>query len=95
MPEKFYEDSEENSQIFNEMWTGDQWWKLQVRSHHPSAKELMYFMQDKLIDGATIAPVIITLDKTQLLTSSGDKSAWLVYLTIENIAKSVQCSLSA
>ena len=47
------------------------------------------------MDGATIAPVIIASDKTQLSTFSGDKSAWPVYLTIGNIEKSVQRSPSA
>ena len=37
--------------------------------------------------GATIVPVIIASDKTQLSTFSGDKQAWPVYLTIGNIKK--------
>ena len=57
-------------------------------------KDLHRDPQDKHIDGATIAPVIIVSDKTQLSTCSGDKSAWPVYLTIGNIEKSVQCSPS-
>ena len=48
------------------------------------------FEQRKLPTGATIAPVIITLDKTQLSNFSGDKSAWPVYLTIGNIEKSTR-----
>ena len=51
--------------------------------------------QDKLVGGATIAPVIVASDKTQLSTFSGDKTAWPVYLTIGTIGKSVQCSPSA
>ena len=39
--------------------------------------------------GATIAPVILASDKTQLSTFSGDKQAWPVYLTIGNIHKEV------
>ena len=38
--------------------------------------------------GATIAPVIIALDKTHLSNFSRDKSTWPVYLTIGNIDKS-------
>ncbi|KAI1790862.1 hypothetical protein LXA43DRAFT_1095078 [Ganoderma leucocontextum] len=38
---------------------------------------------------ATIAPVMVASDKTQLSTFSGDKVAWPVYLTIGNIDKSV------
>ncbi|KAI0726259.1 hypothetical protein C8Q72DRAFT_753967, partial [Fomitopsis betulina] len=37
--------------------------------------------------GATIAPVILASDKTQLSTFSGDKQAWPVYITIGNIDK--------
>ena len=37
--------------------------------------------------GATIVPVIIASDKTQLSTFSGDKQAWPVYLTTGNIEK--------
>lgn len=38
-----------------------------------------------LVDGATVIPCIISSDKTQLSTFSGDKQAWPVYLTIGNI----------
>lgn len=48
------------------------------------------FEQRKLPTGATIAPVIITSDKTQLSNFSGDKSVWPVYLTIGNIEKSTR-----
>lgn len=30
-PEKVYEDNEGNNRVFDEMWTGDWWWNLQVR----------------------------------------------------------------
>lgn len=39
--------------------------------------------------GATIAAIILSSDKTQLSTFSGDKSAWPVYLTLGNINASV------
>ncbi|KAJ3549253.1 hypothetical protein NM688_g5199 [Phlebia brevispora] len=45
--------------------------------------------------GATIVPVILASNKTQLSTFSGDKSAWPVYLTIGNIAKDIRRSPSA
>jgi Plavaka transposase len=51
--------------------------------------------QDKLPEGATIAPVILLSDKTQLSVFQGDKSAWPVYLTIGNISKEVHCQPSA
>jgi hypothetical protein len=37
---------------------------------------------------STIAPLILSSDKTQLTQFRGDKSAWPVYLTLGNIAKS-------
>ncbi|KAM5544364.1 hypothetical protein V8D89_002024 [Ganoderma adspersum] len=54
----------------------------------PSAK-WMWELQKLLPKGATIIPVILISDKTQLSTFSGDKVAWPVYLTIGNISKSV------
>ncbi|EIW62744.1 uncharacterized protein TRAVEDRAFT_90873, partial [Trametes versicolor FP-101664 SS1] len=54
------------------MWTANWWWDV----------------QKLLPPGATVAPVILALDKTTLSRMSGDKSAWPVYLTIGNIEKS-------
>lgn len=50
--------------------------------------------QSSLPEGATVAPVIIASDKTQLSTFSGDKQAWPAYLTIGNIDKSIRKSPS-
>ncbi|KAI8977704.1 hypothetical protein BD414DRAFT_580162 [Trametes punicea] len=55
----------------------------------PSAR-WMWELQQKLPEGATIAPIIIASDKTQLSTFSGDKQAWPVYLTIGNIDKATR-----
>lgn len=41
-------------------------------------------------EGATVAPVIISTDKTQLTQFVGGKSAYPVYLTIGNIPKSIR-----
>lgn len=40
--------------------------------------------------GATVAPVILASDKTQLSLFGGSKAAWPIYITIGNIAKSVR-----
>ncbi|CAK5272543.1 unnamed protein product [Mycena citricolor] len=48
-----------------------------------------------LPDGATIAPVILASDKTQLSRFSGDKQAWPVYLTIGNLPKTLRRKVSA
>ncbi|KAI0342945.1 hypothetical protein BDW22DRAFT_1439756 [Trametopsis cervina] len=77
--ERIYEDSERLKPIFGEMWTGE-WWEKTQKS---------------LPKGATIVPVILASDKTQLSTFSGDKSAWPVYLTIGNLPKSLRRSPSA
>ncbi|KAH9912446.1 uncharacterized protein B0H18DRAFT_1127164 [Fomitopsis serialis] len=52
--------------------------------------EWMWRLQSLLPKGATIAPVILSSDKTHLSTFSGDKQAWPVYLTIGNISKDVR-----
>ncbi|TFY68302.1 hypothetical protein EVJ58_g1088 [Rhodofomes roseus] len=59
----------------------------------PSA-DWMWEVQERLPDKATIAPVILASDKTQLTPFSGEKQAWPVYLTIGNIDKSVRRSPS-
>ncbi|KIY51094.1 hypothetical protein FISHEDRAFT_19003, partial [Fistulina hepatica ATCC 64428] len=45
---------------------------------------------DKKKKGVTIAPVILSLDKTQLTQFHGDVSVWPIYLSIGNISKEVQ-----
>ncbi len=52
-------------------WTAKAWWAL----------------QHQLPEGATVIPIILGSDKTQLSVFTGDKSSWPVYLTIGNIPK--------
>ncbi|KAF8511993.1 hypothetical protein JB92DRAFT_3174281 [Gautieria morchelliformis] len=73
-PEKLFTDDSKEDQIINEVWTAQWWWDL----------------QKTLPPGATIAPVILASDKTQLSRFSGDKQAWPVYISVGNIAKSVR-----
>ena len=47
-------------------------------------------IQKLLPVGATLVPIIIASDKTQLTRFSGDKQAWPVYLTIGNIDKATR-----
>ncbi|KAJ6629714.1 hypothetical protein B0H10DRAFT_2208670 [Mycena sp. CBHHK59/15] len=70
-PERVYLDADGNQREFSEMWTGEWWWKL----------------QELLLPGVTICPVILASDKTQLSKLSGDKQAWPVYLSVGNIEK--------
>ena len=59
----------EGSRAYNELHTGDWWWQ----------------MQEKLPDGATVVPIILSSDKTMLSQHRGDISVWPVYLTIGNL----------
>jgi Plavaka transposase len=51
--------------------------------------------QKELPVDSTIAPLILSSDKTQLTQFRGDKSAWPVYLTIGNIAKAKRRQVGA
>ncbi|KIM55518.1 hypothetical protein SCLCIDRAFT_134551 [Scleroderma citrinum Foug A] len=56
------------------MWTGN-WWNA-IQKHLPEV--------------ASIAPVIISTDKTQLMQFSRGKLAYPVYLTLGNIPRALQ-----
>ncbi|KAF8808413.1 Zn-finger domain-containing protein [Phlegmacium glaucopus] len=58
-----------------------------LKNHMRYAPERVY-EDKKLPVDSTIAPLILSSDKTQLTQFRGDKSAWPVYLTLGNIAKS-------
>ncbi|KAF9020721.1 hypothetical protein BDZ89DRAFT_911476, partial [Hymenopellis radicata] len=68
-PSSLFTDEAKNHRLYNEMWTG-KWWN---------------FIQDKLPKGRTVAPVIVSTDKTQLTQFSGSRQAYPVYLTLGNI----------
>ncbi|KAF7363212.1 hypothetical protein MVEN_00674000 [Mycena venus] len=78
-PEKLYADRGETIEVVNEMWTASWWWEIQKR----------------LPPGATIAPLILSSDKTMLSNFRGDNSAWPVYLTIGNIGKETRRQVSS
>ncbi|KAK0474131.1 hypothetical protein EDD18DRAFT_1313532 [Armillaria luteobubalina] len=78
-PEKLFEDVAGERAIVNQMWTAEWWWQL----------------QQTLPFGATIVPMILSLDKTRLSQFHGDKSAWPVYLTLGNILKSIHRDASS
>lgn len=56
-------------QIRNEMHTGGWWWDTQSR----------------LLDGATVVPLLLSSDKTQLTLHNGDRAAWPIYMSIGNL----------
>ncbi|RDB17807.1 hypothetical protein Hypma_000671 [Hypsizygus marmoreus] len=78
-PERAYRDQAQTERIYDELWTGEWWWKA----------------QENLPNDRTIAPLILASDKTQLSQFQGDKKAWPVYLTIGNISKDIRRQPSA
>ncbi|EPS99694.1 hypothetical protein FOMPIDRAFT_1050476 [Fomitopsis schrenkii] len=73
-PRRVFSDHTRNNQVYSEMWTG-LWWNA---------------IQECLPAGATVAPVILATDKTQLTQFSGNKSAYPVYLTLGNIPRAIR-----
>ncbi|KAJ7046406.1 hypothetical protein C8F04DRAFT_1024813 [Mycena alexandri] len=76
VPEKHYIDKGKTVRMYHNMHTGKWWWSTQeaVEKNNP---------------GATIIPIIISSDKTQL-TVFGNKTAYPVYMTIGNIPKEIR-----
>ncbi|KAF8267150.1 hypothetical protein EI94DRAFT_1842165 [Lactarius quietus] len=80
-PEKHYVNEERTERMYHDMHTGSWWWLTQAAVE-----------KDK--PGATIIPVLISTDKTQL-TQFRNKSAYLIYMTIGNIPKHVRRKTSS
>ncbi|KAF8067066.1 Zn-finger domain-containing protein [Lyophyllum atratum] len=78
-PERVFTDEEGTNCVYGEASSGDWWWDT----------------QKKLPVGSTVAPVILSSDKTHLSQYRGDKSAWPVYLSIGNISKAIRRKPSA
>ncbi|KAH9941883.1 uncharacterized protein BXZ73DRAFT_41443 [Epithele typhae] len=79
-PERHYSDEAHTDRVYFDMNTGKWWWAQQKRL-------------EKQAPGATVIPVIISSDKTQL-TQFGSKVAYPVYLTIGNLPKHIRCKPS-
>ncbi|OJT12555.1 hypothetical protein TRAPUB_10899 [Trametes pubescens] len=75
-PEKHYADAGHTARVYFDVHTGKWWWETQ--------KEL-----EKRMPGATIIPIILSSDKTQL-TVFGSKTAYPVYMTIGNLPKDIR-----
>ncbi|KAM6489459.1 hypothetical protein JOM56_015092, partial [Amanita muscaria] len=75
-PEEHYTDAMKQERMYHDMHSGDWWWSTQdaIESKKP---------------GATIVPIIISTDKTQL-TLFRNKSAYPLYMTIGNIPKEIR-----
>ncbi|CDO68115.1 hypothetical protein BN946_scf185044.g23 [Trametes cinnabarina] len=74
-PERHYADADRTVRVFFDMHTGKWWWAQQE--------------MERRNPGATIIPIIISSDKTQL-TLFGSKAAYPVYMTIGNLPKDVR-----
>ncbi|TBU41221.1 hypothetical protein BD309DRAFT_868732, partial [Dichomitus squalens] len=80
VPERHYTDEDKATRVYFDMNTGKWWWATQ--------KQL-----EKDKPGATVIPIIISSDKTQL-TLIGNKSAYPVYMTLGNLPKDIRCKPS-
>lgn len=76
LPEQHFEDKAQKSRMYHDMHTGRWWWYTQ--------EEI-----EKKSPGATIIPIILSSDKTQI-TNLGQKSAYPVYMTIGNLPKEIR-----
>ncbi|KAH9061974.1 hypothetical protein EDB87DRAFT_391243 [Lactarius vividus] len=75
-PERHYADAERTCRVYSEMHTGDWWWSVQTSL-------------ESIRPGATVVPIIISSDKTQLTLFRG-KSAYPIYLAVGNIPKDIR-----
>ncbi|KAL0572117.1 hypothetical protein V5O48_009844 [Marasmius crinis-equi] len=75
-PERHYTDDSLTKRLFHNMHTGEWWWSTQEEVERKKP-------------GATIIPIIISSDKTQL-TVFGNKTAYPVYMSIGNIPKEIR-----
>ncbi|KAJ3897226.1 hypothetical protein F5879DRAFT_983267, partial [Lentinula edodes] len=76
-PEWHYSDANKTNRLYHDMYTGKWWWTTLQKQ----------LEKDK--PGATIVPVILSSDKTQI-TLFRNKSAYPVYLTIGNLPKEIR-----
>ncbi|EIW51487.1 uncharacterized protein TRAVEDRAFT_41080 [Trametes versicolor FP-101664 SS1] len=74
-PERHYADGDKTIRLYHDLHTGQWWWSVQRQLEADKA-------------GATVIPVIISSDKTQV-TLFRNKSAYPVYLTIGNLPKTI------
>ena len=101
-PERHYTNETMKTCMYHDMHTGKWWWKTQVSVFacygcHQQLTSVSHVIQkeiEKDKPGATIIPIIISTDKTQL-TDFRNKSAYPVYLTIGNIPKEIRRKPSA
>lgn len=93
-PAKHWTNKNRKKRVYNEMHTGNWWWRKQVRPtrYISQLKETINGLcsKERLPKGRTIVPYIINTDKTQLTTFSGGKEVYPAYITIGNVPKAVR-----
>lgn len=92
VPEKHYIDKDKTIRMYHNMHTGKWWWSTQVGNLILILAAELIILQEAVErdnPGATIIPIIISSDKTQL-TVFGNKTAYPVYMTIGNIPKEIR-----
>ncbi|KAI0057420.1 hypothetical protein BV25DRAFT_1812409 [Artomyces pyxidatus] len=80
-PERHYADADMTLRVYSDMHTSRWWWKVQEQFERGTGRAAR--------PGATIIPVIISSDKTQL-TLFRNKAAYPIYLTIGNLPKDIR-----
>ncbi|KAG9092990.1 hypothetical protein FS749_015280 [Ceratobasidium sp. UAMH 11750] len=73
-PEQQYDSATMENRVYGETWLGDWWWR----------------MQNILGPYVTIAPIIISTDKTKMTVFSGNQKAWPVYMSLGNISSDIR-----
>ncbi|KAF7343824.1 hypothetical protein MSAN_01963600 [Mycena sanguinolenta] len=76
VPERHYADKDKTIRLYHNMHTGRWWWSTQKAI-------------EKDDPGATIIPILLSSDKTQL-TMFGNKTVYPVYMMIGNIPKEIR-----
>ncbi|KAG8731170.1 hypothetical protein FRC10_001977, partial [Ceratobasidium sp. 414] len=74
-PERHWVSRDRKHRIYDEMWSGDWWWRMQ------------YLIRNK---NGTIAPLIIASDETTLANNPRGAKAHPIYLTLGNISKNIR-----
>lgn len=91
-PEQHYTNPERTCRLYNDMYTCDWWWSVQVRNlslNKIVPNKRCQISLEARQPGATVIPIIVSSDKTQLTLFRG-KSAYPIYLTIGNIPKEIR-----
>ncbi|KAF8593929.1 hypothetical protein BDV93DRAFT_424315, partial [Ceratobasidium sp. AG-I] len=78
-PERHWVSLDCDRRVYDEMWSGDWWWRMQVSRRN-------YLIRDK---NGTVVPLIIASDKTTLMNNPQGEKAHPVYLSIGNISKGI------